>query len=744
MSTNRILGTKIPSEFARERAPGMRIDSGPYLATVKDSSDQLFQGRLRVYIPEFGGDPDDERSWTTVNYASPFFGEVDPAYGQPRAKLDSKYGQTKHSYGMWFVPPDFGSTVLVTFATGNPDLGYWFACIPTPRGHQMVPGLGASTYYQEKSDIGATKKEFSQVPVTEGKLDARLDILALERPVHIPQFSILRDQGIAVDTVRGSITSTSQRETPSRVFGFSTPGRPDPDPAYEPDQIKLDANFADRIISAASGTSSALADEIFKPKARKGGHTLVMDDGGLEGNNQLVRLRSATGHQILMHDTKGIFYIINSLGTAWVEMTPDGSINVFSGGDISMRAQGGMNFHADEDMRFHAGGSITMKAATGSLVVDSNKSISLKAKESLIADGNTLLLMSDNDAVLYGKTLSISSSGDLSISGSVDISSSGGSKPGLSATLTDQQFTETEKSGLIWKPSETNTTASTVSILPTHEPWARPPGQENIEDARRLNVALTNENISVNTSTNRVAATSLPEVSENPVQEIAPQRFSPDKGTLQTIPKNLRITAAQIDAQPDPPGSIGNLTVLQTKALFAQLALRESTFRYNVAGGRTESGVYTGNYLGKYQMGAEALAGAGFIDEKRLQTDYQGRKTYAVRDDSVWLGKNGVKSKTDFLNNGAAQEAAMYSFTKTQYTDLVKSGTIKSGDSPEEVMGKLTTAHLLGVGPAAKLFKTGIDGQDANKTWGKSYYELGRHAANVAYNIEYTRTLASK
>jgi hypothetical protein len=744
MTTNRILGTKIPSEFARERAPGIRIDSGPYLATVKDSSDQLFQGRLRVYIPEFGGDPNNEKSWTTVNYASPFFGEVDPAYGQPKANLDSKYGQTKHSYGMWFVPPDFGSTVLVTFAAGNPNLGYWFACVPTPRGHQMVPGLGASSHYQEKADIGATKKEFSQVPVTEGKLDSRLDILALDRPVHIPQFNVLRDQGIAVDTVRGSITSTSQRETPSRVFGFSTPGRPDPDPAYEPDQIKLDANFADQIMAAKDGTGSSLANALFKPKARKGGHTLVMDDGGLEGNNQLVRLRSATGHQILMHDTKGIFYIINSLGTAWIEMTPDGSINVFSGGDISMRAQGGMNFHADEDIRFHAGGSITIKAATGSLVIDSNKSISLKAKESLIAEGDTLILISNNDAVLYGETLSISSGGDLSISGSVDISSTSGSKPATAATLTDQQFTETEKSGLIWKPSETNTTSSTVGILPTHEPWTRPPYQENIEDARKLNVAPNNENVSVNTSTNRVIATSLPGVSDKPVEEIVPERFKPDKGTLQTIPKNLRITAAQIDAQPDPPGAIGNLTVLQTKALFSQLALRESSLRYNIAGGRTRDGVYTGNFLGKYQMGAAALSDAGFIDKKRLKTDYQGKPTYAVRDDSVWLGKNGVKSKTDFLNNGSAQETAMYEFTKKQYTELVNTGTIKSGDSPEEVMGKLTTAHLLGTDDANKLFKTGVDSNDANGTWGKSYYELGRHAANVASNIEYTRKLASK
>jgi hypothetical protein len=141
-------------------------------------------------------------------------------------------------------------------------------------------------------------------------------------------------------------------------------------------------------------------------------------------------------------------------------------------------------------------------------------------------------------------------------------------------------------------------------------------------------------------------------------------------------------------------------------------------------------------------MGSSALVAAGYIDKTCLNTEYKNNPTYAVRNDGCWTGKNGIKSKTDFLNNASAQEDAMHTFTQKQYTTMVGNGTIRSGDTPEEVMGKLTTAHLIGVGGASNLFKTGVDGHDANGTWGKSYYELGRHAANVAANMEYTRTLA--
>jgi hypothetical protein len=444
-----------------------------------------------------------------------------------------------------------------------------------------------------------------------------------------------------------------------------------------------------------------------------------------------------------MNDSEGLIYIINAAGTAWVEMTPDGSINVYSDSDVSMRAKGSMNFHADESIRFHAGGNITMKAV-GAIIAE-GQNISLKSEQALIADGQTLLLVSDGDAILHGDgSLMVSSGGDLNISGSVDISSSGGSKPGGGVAVPTREFPESEKSGEVWKSGGGNATESSVGVLPTHEPWTRPPKQIDQRAAQRLNAIGDNSNISPNTSVNRAAVASA---NFSSLGGAAASRnnnaFTSDGTALQSTPKGSRITEAQINAQPDPPNPpIGNLTELQTKALFAQLALRESGLRYQVAGGRTQGGEYTGNFLGKYQLGSSALVNAGYISQKCLDNEYKNNPTYAVRSDSCWTGKNGVNSKTDFLNNAAAQEDAMHSFTKKQYNTLVTTGAIRSGDTPEEVMGKLTTAHLIGAGGATKLFKTGIDSNDANGTWGKSYYELGRHASNVADNMVYKQTLA--
>ena len=51
-----------------------------------------------------------------------------------------------------------------------------------------------------------------------------------------------------------------------------------------------------------------------------------------------IRLRTGLGNQILMDDTNGIIYIINSKGTAWIEMSESGSIHVFSDENINMRS----------------------------------------------------------------------------------------------------------------------------------------------------------------------------------------------------------------------------------------------------------------------------------------------------------------------------------------------------------------------------------------------------------------------
>ena len=313
-------------------------DSGPYIGIVKDNVDTQRLGILRVFIPQLSNNENDPKSWYPVMYLSPFYGFSDPYITNPKkpkkakTATDSDLRRTKHSYGMWMVPPDIGVKVLVVFANGEVNKGFYIGCVPEGHSHFMVPSLGAS----DRSDfkIGASalpdKDRPAQVPVAEYNeenvaLDVKNNWIENPKPLHKEQFDQLRQQGLEFDYLRGALNSSSQRETPSTVFGISSPGRPYRDPQSEKD---LQAKIA----SGGRPTAAELAFE-----GRKGGHTFVMDDGDVTGNNNFFRLKSSAGHQILMHDSSDFIYISNSKGTAWIELNSAGDIEIYSGGSFSLR-----------------------------------------------------------------------------------------------------------------------------------------------------------------------------------------------------------------------------------------------------------------------------------------------------------------------------------------------------------------------------------------------------------------------
>ena len=75
-----------------------------------------------------------------------------------------------------------------------------------------------------------------------------------------------------------------------------------------------------------------------------------------------IRLRTALGNQILMDDTNGIIYVINSKGTAWVELAENGSVHVFSDENINMRATKNINVRADEYLNLEGGLGVNINA----------------------------------------------------------------------------------------------------------------------------------------------------------------------------------------------------------------------------------------------------------------------------------------------------------------------------------------------------------------------------------------------
>ena len=333
---------------------------GPYLGIVKGNKDPARMGRLKVFIPSLvKTDNPTEKQLITCDYLSPFYGAKGEQYANGASR---DYTDSQHSYGFWAVPPDLDTNVLVIFAEGKMDQAYWIGCVQDPYTNHMTPGIAASANTWDKTTgeqegppgtqqtVIDKQKEYGTKTVPAGELNRNTpgalvngNYESTPKPIH-PFADVLLKQGLIADPIRGTTTSSARRETPSQVFGISTPGRKD---TGTPKQ-KVGAK------------DSEATDYV----TRTSGHTFVMDDGATDGTNQLTRLRTASGHQLLMHDTEGVVYIGNGSGNAYIEMQSNGRIDIYSGiGGINMRTEGDFNLHSDSNINMHANGQVRFSSA---------------------------------------------------------------------------------------------------------------------------------------------------------------------------------------------------------------------------------------------------------------------------------------------------------------------------------------------------------------------------------------------
>ena len=329
---------------------------GPYLGIVKGNKDPARMGRLKVHIPSMSktSDPSDSQL-ITCDYLMPFYGTKGEQYAKGAG---NEYADSQHSYGFWAVPPDIGTKVLVIFAEGKLEQAYWIGCVQDPFTNHMTPGIASSENTNdaldgtfEGADAGFQqdkKSKYGTTNVPSGELNRNRqgalqndNYESIPKPIH-PLADVLLQQGLSADDVRGNTSSSARRETPSQVFGISTPGPRDTSTV----KVKV-------------GAKDSTAQDFV---TRKIGHTFVMDDGAEDGTNQLTRLRTASGHQLLMHDTEGVVYLANGSGKAYIEMAKDGTISVYSDGGINLRSGRDFNLHSETNINFHAKGTINFTA----------------------------------------------------------------------------------------------------------------------------------------------------------------------------------------------------------------------------------------------------------------------------------------------------------------------------------------------------------------------------------------------
>jgi hypothetical protein len=348
----------IASDSVNSSVTAAMNNQGPLIATVVDILDRDKMGSLRVVIqrgPSKGADYSNLVE-VTAEYLPAFFGYT-PYEAMDGNNRDSS--STQASYGMWFVPPDIGTQVVVIFIENKmSNRCFWIGCVPQPGINGMVPGIAASKSVeltpQEKTKLGVDSAPAMEV--NRRIKDQRLDSVdAIKRPMH-PFALRLATQGLLKDPIRGTTTSSARRSAISNVYGISTPG---------PVKVKGKTYNV--------GPKNNKFDVYTE---REGGTQFVMDDGyigkdeksGKEGIlDEHVRIRTRTGHQILLHNSSDLIYICNSRGTAWMEFTSDGKIDVFAADSVSVHTQYDFNFRADRNINMEAGNNVNIVATRGSL-----------------------------------------------------------------------------------------------------------------------------------------------------------------------------------------------------------------------------------------------------------------------------------------------------------------------------------------------------------------------------------------
>ena len=453
---------------------------GPFLAKVVSLVDPTNMGILEVEILRPVGGSSSEGQLHQVKYMSPFYGQTNVIYnGQ-----GTDYNNTQKSYGMWMVPPDPGNTVIVIFIDGDPKRGYWIGCVPDENMDFMTPGLAATEAVVEGAYTTSTGDTATRVPVAEyNKKDASnsspADSTTLQKPTH-PFTKVLDAQGLLLDDTRGITTSSARREAPSMVFGISTPG-----PLDKQDGAQT-GNYgkAEHLVTGA-------------PVSRLGGTTFVMDDGddkflrkqspsdgppdyaAVEENetdgdvtrpaNELFRIRTRTGHQILFHNTEDLIYITNSRGTAWLEFTSDGKIDIFATDSISVHTGNDLNFYADRDINMEAGRNINIKTAErfqlesggdNNIIVGGDGKLTISGKYDVNTGGTNKFTSGDDTHIVAANTAI--DGGDINLNSGV----------ATSADSADALST-------FDNPAQDESTITSIMLrIPTTEPY---PGHENLD-----------------------------------------------------------------------------------------------------------------------------------------------------------------------------------------------------------------------------------------------------------------------
>jgi hypothetical protein len=678
-----------PLKASRPDAGGANVENVARLGVVKDNIDPTRSGRIAVYISDNNGsDPNDRDNWVTVSYLSPFFGKTIPD------APDDSLGDFKNnpsSYGFWNSPPDIGTTVVCIFVNGDPNFGFYIGCVPDPTTLQMVPAIGATENIipnegEAKSYGGAVRLPVTNINTNNASIADTADYITAPKPIHSYSAAIMFQQGVLRDPIRGAISSSAQRETPSRVgWGVSTPGRP----IYE-------GGYDDETIASNLETRK---NPNLRVVSRRGGHSIVMYDGDVIGRDQLIRLRTALGHQILMSDDGQTLMILHSNGQSYIELGKEGTVDVYSTNSINLRTQGDLNLHADNNININATKKLNIQASEININTDENYNLSVGKDYQSSSAGKHTNLVGGAYSVKSAGQASMASDAEAFINGTNRVNLNTGKtgtnpeqvKPVARILHTDTLF-DKEK-GFAAAPGKL---PSIVSRAPAHAPWADAGKGVDVKINLNADSQLPSSPKSGVSSVNRVAAgtstTPVTPSTTSSIPNVGAASSSIDKGTTNAVLGQLRTDASQgAAAIAQNVGAAVIPTAQGAQAVVGQFAQTPTQLEA----------------AGVLKQGAATLVN---------NLVASGSTVTSAMTDNLFTGKPGAANLNQIATNVVSQAEAAVTNIQQSQTALTNAGVMTGKESNQQVSGVIMSGVQNGINKTIDAVKGSVTGQIDNIT----------------------------
>jgi hypothetical protein len=316
------------------------------VGVVVCTDDPLQMGRLQIFCPSLNDNPKKLLHLPWASYCSPMGGAVNNACFTRGSDPANATTKGSVAYGFWAIPVE-GAHTLVGCIDGDPRRRFWMGCFPSHQEtHTLFNGRFKWNGFAGTPDGPFSSSNDPIQPLYDNNTEAFVDRHSREWKTRGADY-----QPAAVDQTVGEVPNTDKTTYLDEQY--------DQIAAAEPDQWVKDAmgshGYDWTSFKGLGGLLSSKVSGFTTP----GGHTIMLDDRAFNGR---VKIRTASGHLLLLDDTNERIYMATNKGNNWMEMDSNGNIDWYAKGRFSVNAESDINFSTDASFRVKAKKGIYMYA----------------------------------------------------------------------------------------------------------------------------------------------------------------------------------------------------------------------------------------------------------------------------------------------------------------------------------------------------------------------------------------------